>query len=84
MSWANLTKVLPDFENKQKAEQLKSNLLNLVSEINEVQDQLRQAKQKGENEDAMFLEQRVQDINKEFQEKMRQSFEIDVEKMNFE
>jgi ppGpp synthetase/RelA/SpoT-type nucleotidyltranferase len=59
MSWANLTKVLPDFENKQKAEQLKSNLLNLVSEINEVQDQLRQAKQKGENEDAMFLEQRV-------------------------
>lgn len=84
MSWANLTKVLPDFENKQKAEQLKSNLLNLVSEINEVQDQLRQAKQKGENEDAMFLEQRVKDINKEFQEKMRQSFEIDVEKMNFE
>jgi len=66
MSWANLTKVLPDFENKQKAEQLKSNLLNLVSEINEVQDQLRQAKQKGENEDAMFLEQRVKDINKEF------------------
>ena len=75
---------MPEFENKQKAEQLKSNLLNLVSEINEVQDQLRQAKLKGENEDAMFLEQRVKDINKEFKEKMRQSFEIDVEKMNFE
>ena len=75
---------MPEFENKQKAEQLKSNLLNLVSEINEVQDQIRQAKLKGENEDAMFLEQRVKDINKEFKEKMRQSFEIDVEKMNFE